>query len=322
VKQQLTARQILLGLTQRLDQPSGKRYGFPRTEFDTAIRFGRFCVRPRSRQMFADERQIELGSRAFDLLLVLLHARGTLVTKEEIMERLWPSTVVEECNLRQQMAFLRKALGDYRDVIKTIPGRGYIFAADAETETFESRALTLPASDPVTSLPEASSRADEAVYLHKGRAGGRQNSTTGPQQLPPTVVIIDDDQDVREALKGFLQAAGLRVELFASIQEFLNSARELRPQCLVLDIMLPGRNGLDFHAELASARVDLPVVFISGHADIPMSVRAMKAGAVEFLTKPVRHQDLLDAIYLAIGPVHSTTQAMSTQSYARASGRR
>jgi DNA-binding response OmpR family regulator len=313
VKQQLTAQQSVLGLTRRFDRPIGKRCGFPRTDFDTAIRFGRFCVRPRSRQIFADGQQVEIGSRAFDLLVVLLNARGTLVTKEEIMERLWPSTVVEECNLRQQMAFLRKALGDYRDVIKTIPGRGYIFAADADTETVEARGPILTDPDSVTRLREGCSRADEAVYVPNiGRDRARQHSSDRRQQLPPTVVIIDDDQDVREALKDFLQAAGLRVGLFASVQEFLNSAMQPRPECLVLDIMLPGRSGLDFHAELARAGVDLPVVFISGHADVPMSVRAMKAGAVEFLTKPVRHQDLLDAIHLAIGPAPATAWSMSS----------
>jgi DNA-binding response OmpR family regulator len=301
VKQQLTAQQTLLELTQGFDRPDGKRC-VPRTKFDTAIRFGRFCVRPRSRQMFADGQQVEIGSRAFDLLVVLLNACGTLVTKEQIMERLWPSTVVEECNLRQQMAFLRKVLGDYRDVIKTIPGRGYIFAADAGTETVETHALSLPDPDSEARLREGRSRTAEAVCgLHTARGKARQNSTGPRQQLPPTVVIIDDDKDVREALKDFLQAAGLRVELFASVQEFLNGASAPRPECLVLDVMLPGRNGLDFHAELARAGAALPVVFISGHADIPMSVRAMKAGAVEFLTKPVRRQDFLDAIYLAIG---------------------
>jgi DNA-binding response OmpR family regulator len=309
VKQQLTARQTDLGLTRRFDGPISKRRDYPRRDFDTAIRFGRFCVRPRSRQLFADGQQVEIGSRAFDLLVVLLNARGTLVTKEEIIERLWPSTVVEECNLRQQMAFLRKALGDYRDVIKTIPGRGYIFAADADTETVEARGPVLPDADSVACLRKGVSRAGAhgASYL---RGEARHSSTGHDKQLPPTVAIIDDDQDVREALKDFLQAAGLRVVLFASIQEFQNSACGPRPECLVLDIMLPGRNGLDFHAELARARVDLPVVFISGHADIPMSVRAMKAGAVEFLTKPVRHQDLLDAIYLAIEPGPPTAWSM------------
>jgi FixJ family two-component response regulator len=127
-----------------------------------------------------------------------------------------------------------------------------------------------------------------------------------PDLLPPrdhahpTVVIIDDDQDIRDALRGLLRSVGLRVELFGSVHEFLDCAQLDRPGCLVLDVRLPGQSGLDFHDDLVKANVHLPVVFISGHADIAMSVRAMKAGAVEFLTKPVRQQDLLDAIQLAI----------------------
>jgi FixJ family two-component response regulator len=120
------------------------------------------------------------------------------------------------------------------------------------------------------------------------------------EEAEPTVVVIDDDREIREALQGLLRSVGLRVELFASVQEFLGSDRPDSPGCLVLDVRLPGRSGLDFHDDLAKANVHLPVIFISGYADVPMSVRAMKAGAVEFLTKPVRHQDLLDAIQLAI----------------------
>ena len=116
----------------------------------------------------------------------------------------------------------------------------------------------------------------------------------------PTVVVIDDDQSVREALQGLLQSVGLRVALFSSVRQFLDSNRMDLPGCLVLDVRLPGKSGLDFHDDLIKANVPLPVIFISGHADVPMSVRAMKAGAVEFLTKPVRHQDLLDAINRAI----------------------
>jgi len=121
-----------------------------------------------------------------------------------------------------------------------------------------------------------------------------------PGEVEPTVVVIDDDEEIREGLQGLLGSVGLRVELFASVQEFLGSARPDRPGCLVLDVRLPGRSGLDFHDDLAMANVHMPVIFISGHADVPMSVRAMKAGAVEFLTKPVRHQDLLDAIQRAL----------------------
>jgi DNA-binding response OmpR family regulator len=305
VKQPLTAPQILEVPTQESHRPYSRLCGVPRVEFDGAIRFGPFCVRPRSRQISADGQQVAIGSRAFDLLIVLLNARGTLVTKEEIRGRIWPTTVVDDCNLRQQMAFLRKALGECRDLIKTIPGRGYIFAADADAET---RAVTQADPDSVARLRERCSGFVEAANgSHTERVGARQSSAGYRRQPPKTVAIIDDDQDVRESLKDFLEAAGLRVELFASVQEFLNSACEPRPECLVLDIMLPGRNGLDFHAELARARVDLPVVFISGHADIPMSVRAMKAGAVEFLTKPVRLQELLDAICLAMGRPRSVS---------------
>jgi FixJ family two-component response regulator len=116
----------------------------------------------------------------------------------------------------------------------------------------------------------------------------------------PIVVVIDDDPDVRDALRGLLRTVGLRLESFASVQEFLDSAPRDLPRCLVLDVRLPGRSGLDFQEELAKANLHVPIIFISGHADVPMSVRAMKGGAIEFLTKPVRDQDLLDAIQLAI----------------------
>jgi RNA polymerase sigma factor (sigma-70 family) len=124
--------------------------------------------------------------------------------------------------------------------------------------------------------------------------------TVPDNETEATVAVIDDDPDIRDALRGLLRSVGLGVELFASVQEFLGTARPDRPGCLILDVRLPGRSGLDLQDELAKANMHLPVIFISGHADVPMSVRAMKAGAVEFLTKPVREQDLLDAIQLAI----------------------
>ena len=119
-------------------------------------------------------------------------------------------------------------------------------------------------------------------------------------EVEATVAVIDDDPDIRQALGGLLRSVGLRAELFASVQEFLDATRPDLPGCLVLDVRLPGRSGLDFQEQLAQADMRQPVIFISGHADVPMSVRAMKAGAIEFLTKPVRDQDLLDAIQLAI----------------------
>ncbi len=119
-------------------------------------------------------------------------------------------------------------------------------------------------------------------------------------EAEPGVTIIDDDDDIREALTGLLRSVGLRVRSFASVQEFRAAGGMERAGCLILDIRLPGRSGLDFYDELLAEHLRIPVIFISGHADVPMSVRAMKAGAVEFLTKPLRHQDLLDAIQRAL----------------------
>jgi len=118
--------------------------------------------------------------------------------------------------------------------------------------------------------------------------------------VEPTVFVIDDDKAVRLAIKNVLESVGLRAEAFASGREFLKSERADAPGCLVLDVRLPGASGLDFQNELAAAKVEIPIIFITGHGDIPMSVQAMKAGAVEFLTKPFTNDVLLDAIGGAI----------------------
>jgi RNA polymerase sigma factor (sigma-70 family) len=112
----------------------------------------------------------------------------------------------------------------------------------------------------------------------------------------PTVFIIDDDAAVRASIQDLLDSLGLRSESFGTAEEFLKSERAEGPSCLVLDVRLPGLNGLDFQRRLADAGVQVPIIFITGHGDIPMTVKAMKSGAVEFLTKPFREQDLLDAI--------------------------
>jgi len=116
----------------------------------------------------------------------------------------------------------------------------------------------------------------------------------------PTVFVIDDDAAVRASIQGLLKSVGLRCETFATAQEFLLSKQRNRPSCLVLDVRLPGVSGLDFQHELAEAGVQIPIIFITGYGDIPMTVKAMKSGAVEFLTKPFRDQDLLDAIHQAL----------------------
>ena len=114
------------------------------------------------------------------------------------------------------------------------------------------------------------------------------------------VFVVEDDPSMRTAIKNLLRSVGLEAQLFASAQEFLSADRPDVPSCLILDVRLPGLSGLDLQRELSASNVDIPIIFITAHGDIPMSVRAMKAGAVEFLTKPFRDQDLLDAIQAAL----------------------
>jgi FixJ family two-component response regulator len=123
---------------------------------------------------------------------------------------------------------------------------------------------------------------------------------TDKSTSPHLVFIVDDDKSLRESLSSLLRSVGLRVEVFDSPREFLNGKRPDVASCLVLDVRLPGLSGLDFQNELTKASIQVPIIFITGHGDIPMSVRAMKAGAVEFLTKPIREQDLLDAVQVAL----------------------
>jgi FixJ family two-component response regulator len=123
-------------------------------------------------------------------------------------------------------------------------------------------------------------------------------------EVDRTVFIVDDDPSIRESLVSLLRSVGLGVKALASVAEFLNCPRPDGPTCLVLDVRLPGRSGLDLQRELSAANIELPVIFITGHGDIPMSVQAMKGGAIEFLTKPFRDQDLLDAIQLGLARDH------------------
>ena len=127
----------------------------------------------------------------------------------------------------------------------------------------------------------------------------------------PTVFILDDDASVCAAIQGLLKSVGLRSESFGTPQEFLRRDRPDGPSCLVLDVRLPGVNGLDFQRELAEAGLRIPIIFITGHGDIPMTVKAMKSGALEFLTKPFRDQDLLDAIHQALDRDRATRQQQS-----------
>jgi FixJ family two-component response regulator len=120
------------------------------------------------------------------------------------------------------------------------------------------------------------------------------------KEADSVVFVVDDDSSVREAIKSLIMSVGLRVEIFETAQQFLGSKRPEVPGCVVLDVRLPGLSGLDLQRELAAHDIQLPIIFITGYGDIPMSVSAMKAGALEFLTKPFRDQDLLDAIQKAL----------------------
>jgi FixJ family two-component response regulator len=128
----------------------------------------------------------------------------------------------------------------------------------------------------------------------------RPSSQNSAPSETPAVLVIDDDASLREALSSLFRSIGLDVKLFGSAPELLQSKLPEVPSCLVLDIRLPGVSGLDFQAQLAKANIHIPIIIMTGHGDIPMSVRAMKAGAVDFLTKPFRDQDMLDAVAQAI----------------------
>ena len=134
------------------------------------------------------------------------------------------------------------------------------------------------------------------------------------KETSPVVFVVDDEPLVCAALKRLIRSVGLEVQTFASAREFLRADRPDAPGCLVLDIRLPDMSGLDLQQKLTEAKIDLPIIFITGHGDIPMSVRAMKAGAVEFLTKPFKDQDLLDALQQAIAQDRSARQQRAERS--------
>lgn len=239
----------------------------------SSIRFRRFHLFPFERRLLREGEPVEIGSRAFDLLFILVQSPGSVVHKSEIVDFVWPSMIVEESNLRFQMASLRKILGPDRDIIKTIQGRGYLFVGET---------LTLEA-------PEEQAPSDD-----------RFDASTNEDRPPAAVAVIDDDDCTREALDGLLRSSGFAVQCYRSVEAFVQRPVGPEPGCLVLDVCMPGRTGLDLQSDLTRAGMRLPVIFISGHADVHMSVRAMKAGAMEFLTKPVRHEELLDAVQSAV----------------------
>ncbi len=154
------------------------------------------------------------------------------------------------------------------------------------------------------SYPWVSAKFLSLTLAPRGR--DKAHSVTFPSRVEavpeanPTVMVIDDDPELRESLGRLLRSVGLNFRLFASVPDFLKAERPDADTCLVVDVRLPGRSGLDFQRDLANENIHLPIIFITGYGDVPMSVQAMKGGAIEFLTKPFRHQDLLDAVQLGL----------------------
>ena len=139
-------------------------------------------------------------------------------------------------------------------------------------------------------------------------AQGIYNETEMASADIPTVFVVDDDANVRASIQGLLKSAGLRAECFETAEKFLQTKPSKGPSCLILDVSLPGMNGLDFQQKLRNAGLQIPIIFVTGYGDIPMTVKAMKSGAVEFLTKPFEDQDLLDAVQQALARDSATRQ--------------
>src|SRR6266478_2889033 len=222
MQQLLIPRQFTQQKMVHWDPPSTSRQEVSASG-DAAIRFGRFCVLPRARQLLVDGQPIELGSRAFDLLMVLIRAPGTLITKNEIVSGVWPDTVVAEENLKVQVSALRKVLNEDRDVIKTVHGRGYVFTAEVTSASVESDAFASPGPEPTRPPPGRALPTNSSASSSPRRQWATGSQMIAPDdKAQPVVVVIDDDPDIREALRGLLRTVGLRVELFASVQEFLD----------------------------------------------------------------------------------------------------
>jgi FixJ family two-component response regulator len=241
----------------------------------TAYRFGPFTVLPEDRLLLRSGRPVRVGSHPFDILLVLCRHAGDAVSKETLAAAIWGDQAGPEGNLRLHMTALRKALDDGHAghrYIADIPLRGYALVT------------------PVTAVQEVThSGFEESVRA--------QDPAAAASSL---VHIIDDDPGVRNALDTLLRSVGMQTRTYGDAAAFLSAQRPDIPSCIVLDIRMPGMSGLDFQAQLNQHQVQLPIVFMTGFGDIAMSVKAMKAGAVDFLTKPFRDQDMLDAITRAI----------------------
>jgi len=272
------------------------------------IRIGNVTVSLALREIRQGAVPVKLGSRAFDILEMLIAAQGQLVSKDELLARVWPDAVVEENNLQVHISALRKALGDSRERIRTVAGRGYRLVLDPEP------APAAPASGERDGLLIALL---ERLGLHDMlEAPVPSLPELPPAVLPgaPIVYVVDDEASVRDALARLLRSADIAVQTFACAEDFLACGFEQRLACLVLDVNLQVGTGFDLQADLQRRGSQLPIIFMTGYGTIPMSVKAMKAGAQEFLTKPFDEGELLGAIDRALA---GARQRFAAQAQAR-----
>ncbi|QEU01929.1 response regulator [Pseudomonas oryzihabitans] len=241
------------------------------------IRLGDVRVSIERREVFRHDQPVRLGSRAFDLLECLLAAPQRLLTKDELIEAVWPDTVVEENNLHVQMSSLRKQLALDRDLLETVAGRGY--------------RLNLPVTQIASAKvhPPAVAKADDRSPDSRALA---------------TVHIVDDESTVRNGLVRQLRSAGFSALAYASAEAYLSTCSFEDPGCLLLDVRLSQSSGLDLQAELTQRGIKVPIVFMTGFGTIDLSVRAMKAGAVGFITKPFDESALFDSLREALETAH------------------
>ncbi|TVT86026.1 response regulator [Pseudomonas sp. H3(2019)] len=232
------------------------------------IRLGQATISLERREAFLDGQPLRVGGRAFEILSVLMLADGRIVSKDELINQVWPDIVVEENNLQVQISSLRKLLGK-KEIIQTIPRRGYRLLKDSEPK--------LPVFNALVSAPILA-----------------QPPPVEAQHVP--VLIVDDEACVRTALSRLLRAENIEHRIFQSAEELLDAEIANGPACLLLDVSLPEATGLQLQAALTERGHPWPVIFMTGHGTIPMSVQAMKAGAVEFLTKPFDDDELLNIL--------------------------
>ncbi|MBF8669500.1 response regulator [Pseudomonas putida] len=232
------------------------------------IRIGNAQVSLERREAFVDGKPILLGGRAFEVLATLIKAKGRVVGKDELFSQVWAGTVVEDNNLQVQVSLLRRAFGD-RGLIQTVPRRGYRLAAEISFE-----------------MPGA-------LSVQSPLCAGADTVELFDEHFNVPVLVVDDDPSVRTALGRLLRSQDIPHQLFASAEALFEARLETPYACLLLDMHLPDTSGLEVQAALRRLALPWPIVFMTGFGTIPMTVQAMRAGAVEFLTKPFDEDQLL-----------------------------